>query len=93
MKAEDFEVGDEVICDKSYPNFPQKGWRGKVVNIAPYSYSSKIGIEWNKPFPEGHHCDGKGELGYCRYYVETSHTSSSDLAILKKAAKQLELFE
>ena len=91
---EDLKVGDEVICDKSYPKLPQKGWKGKVVHIFPdFSYScAGFGIEWEHPFVSGHGCSGKGKNGYCRYYSDTPGSFFSDLSIIKKVDKQLELF-
>jgi len=60
------KVGDGVICNTSYINLPQKGWKGKIIHKD--ISCGTILIEWEKPFIDGHDGSGKGEDKKCRWY-------------------------
>jgi hypothetical protein len=95
---EDFKVGDEVICDKSYPNLPQKGWKGKVVRTLKGKLSNIIWIEWEQSFFWGTNGGGKGKDGHCRNYfkylpIDLKHIKDDSVDILSlNKTIQLELF-
>jgi hypothetical protein len=63
MNIKDFKLGDTVICNTSFEDFPQKGWRGKIIDI--YYSEEIISIEWEKSFSYGHSCRGLGEDKHC----------------------------
>jgi hypothetical protein len=103
MNIKDFKVGDTVICDVSFYSCPQKGWKGKVIDVFHYSKpfhttETGISVKWEEIFSLGHDCGGLGEFGYCRNYFNYSmenlsliNSDNINILSLKKPA-QLELF-
>lgn len=86
-EAKKLKVGDIVTCNFSFFDYPQKGWKGKVIYTEP-----RIGIEWEYAFTRGHTGRGHGKDGYCREYCFNSLVCSKTetVKILNKVKMQLE---
>jgi len=59
------KIGDIVICNTSFNNLPQKGWKGKIITFDEES----VAVEWEKEFAKGHDCDGKAGKKKSRWYM------------------------
>ena len=62
-----FKVGDRVRAINKVDGVDLIGKRGTVVSIKDGLLSSRLGVEFDEPFPCGHDCNGRGKSGYCRF--------------------------
>lgn len=87
-----FTVGDRVIAVRPVDGLSRL--IGKCGTVIEVSGASKIGVEFDERFPEGHTCN-RGKSGYCRWgnVYEFEHCENSDeLSIDEEDTKRLDAF-
>lgn len=68
---------DLVQCVTTHKGFPQKGWKGKILEKIK-EYDLGLAIEWEMPFEMGHSCKSMGRNKHCRYYgCEEGHINQT----------------
>lgn len=60
------KVGDRVKVKDKFCGTDLKGKTGTIV----YVFGTRVGVDFDEPFPEGHNCDGRAKSGNGRYGQE-----------------------
>jgi hypothetical protein len=82
-------VGDKVIVSNTYVlgcDLPDNS-KGKIIDIDTHIEIDMIGVEFDKPFSNGHHCNYHGKDGYCWY------VSKDNIKVLNKVTFTLKDYE
>lgn len=95
LEEKSLKIGDKVICNKSYPDLPEKGWFGEIIDIE--DCGNKILVSWEKHFNLGHDGSSYRNNGKkCFYYANKKENvyagwgNYESFDVLNSVSKQLE---